>query len=313
MIGAVDIGGTKIAVGMVDDRGRVRAKMEAPTGGDSKYPAGLKQIADMLRTTAHKAGVKITGIGIGSTGPVDPFTGEFGEVDFLPHWRRKNPVKDLSRLFKVKAALENDADAGALAEAQWGAGKDKRRMIYITVGTGIGGGIVLDGKLYRGVDGAHPEFGHQVIDSSGPVCSCSARGCWEALAAGPAMVKWMESEFSSTKPHRENLNARRICELAREGDALATLAVKRETHYLGLGLANLVNLFAPDAIVLGGSVMKSAALFLDGVRNTIVRHCRFVPFEKTEIVLAALGEDSNLVGAARVWGHRFGQDAGQRS
>src|SRR5271169_6896051 len=100
MIGAVDIGGTKIAVGMVDDRGRVRAKMEAPTGKDARYSQGLKQIAEMLRRTAKKAEVKITGIGIGSTGPVDPFTGQFGDVDFLPDWRRKNLVKDLTRLFK---------------------------------------------------------------------------------------------------------------------------------------------------------------------------------------------------------------------
>ncbi len=309
MIGAVDIGGTKIAVGMVDDRGRIRSKMEAPTGRDSKYSEGLKQIGEMLCKTAQEAGVKITGIGIGSTGPVNPFTGEFGKVDFLPHWRHKNPVKDLARIFKVKAALENDADAGALAEASWGAGRNKRRMIYVTVGTGIGGGIVLDGKLYRGVDGAHPEFGHHVIDPCGPVCSCGVHGCWESLAAGPAMVKWMRNECPAKYPHRQGLDARRICELARAGDALAARGVKRETRYLGVGLANLVNLFAPDAIVLGGSVMKSAVLFLEGIRETIVRNCQFVPFEKTEIVLAALGENSNLIGAARVWRHRFGREA----
>ncbi|MGA7907951.1 MAG: ROK family protein [Candidatus Sulfotelmatobacter sp.] len=309
MIGAVDIGGTKIAVGVVDDRGKVRSKIEAPTGKDFEYADGLKRIVEMLRSAAQKAGVKITGIGIGSTGPVDPFTGEFGEIDFLPQWRHKNPVKDLARIFKVKAALENDADAGALGEAAWGAGRNKRRLIYVTIGTGIGGGIVLDGELYRGVDGAHPEIGHHVIDPAGPLCSCGVRGCWEALAAGPAMVTSLESEVPPTYPHRHDLSARRICELAREGDAFATRAVERETLYLGLGLANLINLFAPDVIVLGGSVMKSAVLFLEGIRQTIVRNCRFVPFEKTEIALSALGEDANLIGAARVWRHRFGKDA----
>lgn len=307
MIGAVDIGGTKIAVGMVDDRGRVRAKMEAPTGSDFKYPDGLAWTIQMLRKTAQQNGVKITGVGIGSTGPVDPFTGEFGNVDFLPHWRGKNPVKDLARAFNVNVALENDADAGALAEAAWGAGQKKRRMIYVTVGTGIGGGVVLDGRLYRGVDGAHPEFGHQVIDPSGPTCSCGVRGCWEALAAGPAMVQWMEGELARTGRNRDGLNGRDICEMARAGDVLAMSAVERETRYLGLGLANLVNLFAPDVIVLAGSVMKSAVLFLEGIRETIVRNCRFVPFEKTEIALASLGEDANLIGAARVWYYRFGK------
>jgi glucokinase len=267
----------------------------------------LEQIRAMLRKAAHDAGAKITGIGIGSTGPVDPFSGRFGEVDFLPHWRGKNPVRDLAKIFHVRAALENDADAGALAEAAWGAGKNKRRMIYVTVGTGIGGGIVLDGKLYRGVDGAHPEFGHHVIDASGPLCSCGARGCWESLAAGPALVKWMEAELPSADAGRKPLDARRICDLARQGDALAQRAVEHEAFYLGLGLANLINLFAPDAIVLGGSVMNSADLLLPGIRKTIAQHCRFVPFEKTQVVLAALGEDANLIGAARVWRHRFGR------
>jgi glucokinase len=307
MIGAVDIGGTKIAVGMVDDRGKVRSKTAAATGRDFKYSEGLERASEMLRQTARQAQVKITGIGIGSTGPVDPFSGEFGEVDFLPHWRGKNPVKDLARIFKVKVALENDADAGALAEAAWGAGKKKQRLIYITIGTGIGGAVVLDGKLYRGVDGAHPEFGHQVIDPSGPLCSCGVHGCWEALAAGPAMVQWLHNALAREGRNRDGLNGKDVCEMARAGDALAMLAVERETRYLGLGLANLVNLFVPDVIVLGGSVMKSAVLFLEGIRETIVRNCRFVPFEKTEIALASLGEDSNLIGAARVWQHRFGK------
>ena len=304
MIGAVDIGGTKIAVGIVDNQGKVLSKMEAPT--DPNYSKGLKLIATMLRKTAEQARTSISGIGIGSTGPVDPFTGEFGEVDFLPGWRKKSLVQDLAQIFQVKGALENDADAGALAEAAWGAGRAKRRMIYITVGTGIGGAVVLDGELYRGADGSHPEIGHHVVDASGPVCSCGARGCWEALAAGPAMVKWMETRTPGGPVH-SRLTARAICELAQQGDELATRAVEQETQYLGIGLANLVNLFVPDVIVLGGSVMKSAVLFLDGIRKTIVRNCRFVPFEKTELVLAQLGEDSNLIGAARVWHHRFGK------
>jgi len=152
---------------------------------------------------------------------------------------------------------------------------------------------------------AHPELGHHLIDPSGPQCLCGFPGCWESLAAGPAMVNWVEANSSSDYPHRANLNAKRICELAREGDALALRAVQRETRYLGLGLANLVTLFAPDAIVLGGSVMKSASLFLEGIRGIVRESCRFVPFEKTEITLASLGEDANLIGAARVWHHRF--------
>jgi glucokinase len=304
MIGAVDIGGTKIAVGMVNDDGDVLARAQEPTDPE-RYSTGLDRIAHMLRETAAKAGVELTGIGIGSTGPVDPIRGEFGDVDFLPGWRGKNPVKDLAQIFNVRVALENDGDAAALAEAGWGAGRNRTRLIYITVGTGIGGGIVLDGKLYRGVDGAHPEVGHQVIDPSGPPCSCGFRGCWESLAAGPAMVAWVETHAPPGYLHRPGITAKRICELAQQEDEIAQQAVEHEGYYLGLGLANLINLFTPDAIVLSGSVMKSAPLFLNRIREVIRDGCRFVPAEKTELTLASLGDDTNLIGAARVWHYRF--------
>jgi glucokinase len=304
MIGAVDIGGTKIAVGMVDDSGKVLSRMEAPTD-PNRYSDSLELIAHMLRRTAQKAGGQITGIGIGSTGPVDPIRGEFGDVDFLPGWRGKSPVKDLATVFNVSVALENDGDAAALAEAGWGAGRNRKRLIYITVGTGIGGGIIFDGQLYRGVDGAHPEVGHQVIDPAGPKCSCGFHGCWESLAAGPAMVTWLDRNAPAGYPHRQGITAKRICELALEGDSLAQQAVETEAFYLGMGLANLINLFTPDAIVLSGSVMKSAPLFMDRIHTVIRRGCRFVPAEKTELMLASLGDDTNLIGAARVWHYRF--------
>ncbi len=304
MIGAVDIGGTKIAVGVVDDNGKVLAQTQAPTDPDH-YDNGIQLIARMLRETAQSAGVELRGIGIGSTGPVDPMRGEFGDVDFLPGWRGKNPVRDLAEMFDLRVALENDGDAAALAEAGWGAGRNRSRLIYVTVGTGIGGGIVIDGKLYRGVDGAHPEVGHHVVDPAGPACSCGFHGCWESLAAGPAMVTWLESHAPANYPQREGITAKRICELAQQGDAVALEAVEHEALYLGLGLANLINLFTPDAIVLSGSVMKSASLFLGRIRTVIRRGCRFVPAEKTELTLASLGDDTNLIGAARVWHYRF--------
>jgi glucokinase len=300
VIGAVDIGGTKIAVGIVDDSGAVLAKLESPTQGERGYADGLARITSMLREAARKAGVEISGIGIGSTGWVYPFTGEFGDVDFLPTWKGCNPVKDLERAFDVRVALENDGDAAALGEAAWGAGRGKRRLIYITVGTGIGGGIILDGQLYRGVDRSHPEIGHHVIDASGPACTCGFRGCWEALATGPAMATWYKS---SAGGNGANLGAKEVFQLAREGDACARSAVERETYYLALGLANLIALFVPDMIVLGGSVMKSIAL--EDVRKVIAQGCRFVPWEKTQLALASLGEDANLIGAARVWHHRY--------
>lgn len=313
MIGAVDIGGTKIAVGMIDRDGKVSARLECPTDADRGYPEALRRIVEMLRATAQTANATISGIGIGSTGPVYPLTGEIGDVNFFPHWKGENPVQELSRIFQVRVAMENDADAAALGEAGWGAGRNKSRLIYVTVGTGIGAGLILDGHVYRGVDQSHPEIGHHVIDPSGPLCLCGFTGCWESLAAGPAMVKWIESNAPPDYSHRDGLTAKKICELAQQGDAWAKRAVERESRCLGLGLANLVSMFVPEVIVLGGSVMKSAVLFLEDIRKVIAASCRFVPYEKTELALASLGEDSNLIGAARVWYHRFGSEVGTRA
>jgi len=311
VIGAVDIGGTKIAVGIVDDTGRVLSKLESPTDAQLGYSHGLERMIGMLRETARVAGVEISGIGIGSTGLVYPISGAFGDADFLPGWQGNNPVEDLARAFNVSVALENDADASALGEASWGAGKGKSRLVYVTVGTGIGGGIILDRQLYRGVDMAHPEIGHHVLDPSGPLCSCGFRGCWESLATGPALAAWFKSNAPAEHQYPEELAAKQIYQLAQQGDALARRALEREAYYLGLGLANLINLFVPDVIVLGGSIMKSAGVFLDGIRKVISQGCRFVPYEKTELALASLGEDANLIGAARVWHHRFRQGVGR--
>ncbi len=306
-VGAIDIGGTKIAVGVVDDAGHVLVRLETPTQTAGSYPEALDRIVAMLRLAEERAGVMVSGIGIGSTGPLDPVQGVFRKLDTIPQWSGGTPVEDLARALGVPVAMENDGDAGALAEARWGAGRDKKRLIYVTIGTGIGGGIVLDGQLYRGVDGAHPELGHQVIDLSGPPCSCGFNGCWEALAAGPAMARWMESQ-----PQYDggpDLTAKQIYEWAAAHKVLALHAVERETYLLGIGLANLVNLFAPDAIVLGGSVMKGAGLFLKEIRQVMERGCRFVPLHDVELRLASLGHDANLIGAAHVWHHRFGSPA----
>ncbi|HET9408767.1 MAG TPA: ROK family protein [Candidatus Sulfotelmatobacter sp.] len=311
MIGAVDIGGTKIAVGVVDDSGRLLSRVESPTDADRGYQNALDRIARMLQDAARQAGTEITGIGIGCTGPVYPCTGKIGVVDFLPGWEDKNLVGDLSQEFRVPVAMENDADAVALGEALLGAAKGKASVICVTVGTGIGGGIIFEGRLYRGVDQSHPEIGHHVVDPSGPICFCGARGCWEVLARGPAMVEWLTTQAPKDYPHLKGLTAKKICELAQQGDALARQTVERETYYLGLGVANLVTLFSPEAIVLGGSVMGSAHLFLDDLRATIRRHCGLVPFHRTEVTLASLGPDAPLLGAAQVWHHRFALGGGK--
>lgn len=302
MIGAVDIGGTKIAAGVVDENGHILAKAECPTDVPRGFDHAMQRVAEMLAQSADQSGVKLQGIGIGCTGPVDPITGRLGNVNTLPGWEGGSPVERLSAEFGVPAAMENDADAAALGEAVWGAGKGKARLVYVTIGTGIGASLILDGKVYRGVGECHPEIGHHVIDPSGPLCSCGARGCWETFASGPAMTDWVKS---TAPPNYPNPSAKLICARAQEGEEWARRAVEREAYYLGVGLANLVTLFAPEAIVLGGSVMKSANLFLDRIHEVVRQNCGLVPFERVEISLASLGPDVGLIGAAQVWYHHF--------
>jgi len=301
VIGAVDIGGTKIAIGAVSHDGKVAARLECPTAPERGCPAAIRQVAELLRVAASRTGSRFEGIGVCCPGPLDPFTGIIGDVGTLPGWQGGNLQAELEHEFGVRVAVENDADAAALAEANWGAAKGDSRFIYITVSTGIGGGIILGGELYRGVDGAHPELGHQVIDASGPLCYCAAHGCWESLASGPAMAAWVQEQ----RPVDDRLTAEQICALARNGDALGLRAVERQGYYLGLGLANLVTLFTPGVIALGGGVMKSADLFLDRAREVIRHICTQVPAEKTDLRLVSLGTDTGLIGAARAFLHRY--------
>jgi glucokinase len=300
LAGAVDIGGTKIAVGVADAEGHIVARGETPTSPELGYAAAVERIVALLRPMMAQYGGRIDGIGIGSTGPIDPETGVYGEVGTLPGWHGSPIAEDLGHALGFRVFVENDADAAALGEAAWGAGAGSRSLIYVTISTGIGAGIILDGKLYRGAGGAHPEIGHHVIDSSGPACYCGSHGCWESLAAGPAMEAWMASQRSGA------LGARSICDLARLGDPLAGEAVHRAARYIGLGLANLVTIFCPRTIVLGGGMMQSADLLLPPALEVVTRTCTQVPAGNTSIVLARLGSDCGLLGAACVWFYRAG-------
>jgi glucokinase len=294
MIGAVDIGGTKFAVGMVSGAGVLLARTEEPSAPERGPHDGLARIVAMLRATAQQAGEPLEGVGIGCTGPVKPATGELGRIEFLPGWEGLNLVRAMEDALGVTAAIENDADAAALGEYAWGAGRGARRFIYLTVSTGIGGGLVFDGQLYRGAAGAHPEIGHHVVDPAGPECFCGARGCWESLASGPALAR-----------RGGCATAREVCEAALRGDPAAQAAIQQEGVYLGLGLANLITLFVPEVIALGGGVMQSWGLFQAEALRTIQSMCGLVPFEKTRLMPAWLGMRAGLLGAAQTWYQRY--------
>lgn len=302
-IGAVDIGGTKIAVGLVEAGGRLLARGETPTQPGAGFEAAMLRVAGLFESFGVGGRTALAGIGIGCTGPVDPFSGCIGAVEFLAGWQGCSPSAWLGARLGVPAVLENDADAAALAEHACGAGRGLDSLVSLTVGTGIGAGIIAGGRLFRGAGGAHPEVGHHVLDASGPRCYCGARGCWEVLASGPAIAARLLQHAPAGYAHAQGLDARRACELAREGDGPAREEVARAGHYLGLGIANLVTLFVPELIVLTGSVMESADLFLPAIHATVQAQCTQVPAGRVRLCRSSLGADAPLVGAAMAWRH----------
>ena len=300
MIGVIDIGGTKIALGLVSEDGHILRQAVFPTEPRRGFADGMERIQATLLKLLEEVGTGLPGLrglGVGCTGPLDPFSGVIAHnADTLPSWQNHNLIEGLSAL-GVPVIVENDADAAALGEYTWGVGQGSARFLYVTFSTGIGSGAILDHKLYRGVDGSHPEVGHWIVDPNGPLCYCGAVGCWEMLASGTALADW----FNARRPGEPGLSARQICALAEQGDPLARQAALREADYLGLGLANLVTCLVPDVIALGGGVIKSWPLFEERVLQVVHQNTRMVPSEKVRILPARLGGDAALLGAAQAW------------
>lgn len=290
--GAVDIGGTKIAVGLVTATGQLLEREEFPTNPEAGPLDAINRITSILKTT----GAKIGAIGIGCTGPVDPLSGTIGDVALLPGWQGFPLTSALQEAFNLPVALENDCDAAALAEATWGSGNDLSRFLFVSLSTGIGAGLILDGKIYRGANGTHPEPGHMTIDPTGPNCYCGAQGCWETLASGTALAKWHNQQTEGS----HQLSAHQIFALARTGDPVALQTLYRFTHYLGIGLANLTTLYAPNRIALGGGLMASQDLFLAKAQTQAFARTGLIPANTVTIVSAAFGSNAGLLGAGAV-------------
>ena len=305
VIGAVDIGGTKIAVGLIDRAGQTLARRAVITSKCASGAAGVLAIRAALEECLQELDVALCGIGIGCTGPVHPLTGTVGRVANLPGWADYPIVRVLSEGFRVPVAMENDADAAALAEHRWGSGRGVDRFLYVTLSTGIGAGLILNGRIFRGRNGSHPEMGHHTIDPAGPACYCGANGCWESLASGVAIKQWFLQNSEQATLYPESFGARDIFALARADDALAQAAVARLSRYVGIGLANLITMLVPDVIALGGGLTLCSDAFLPAAMAYMTATCREVPVQDTMVCVAALREQVGLAGAAAVWCSRY--------
>jgi glucokinase len=306
---AIDIGGTKIAAALIEPSGQVlgRARGETPDTVDAMdVVAAVARVAGMAASQAgrplkdiHVAGVSCAGI---------PNTIE-GVMVFSPNIRalRRTPLRDmLAERLDCTIHLGNDASLAALGEWHFGLKRSVSNLVYVTVSTGIGGGIIADGKLVGGACGAAGEVGHMTIDVNGPACPCGRNGCWEALAAGRALAERTVQRIEEGEPSiigdlaggdMENVDAQLVDIAARQGDALALEMISVTAYYVGVGLGNLINLFNPEIILLGGGVTKIGEPLV-GPAARIARERAYVTEAcDVEIRRATLGDDSPLLGA----------------
>ena len=303
----IDLGGTNVAAAAVDQAGTILGKASLPTPRGAERVAG--QMAAAVEAAAQAAGVTVAGaeaVGVGSPGAIDP---ENGVVDFWANLDFENvPLAAMvgERLGKP-VYLENDANAAALGEYAAGAGKGSQSLVLVTLGTGVGSGAVLGGKLYTGFNYAGLEAGHMVIEHGGRPCTCGRRGCFEAYCSATALIKRtreaMEADPNSLlwklAGSLEAVNGRTPFDAAAQGDAAAGKVIDEYVDYLGCGIASLVNLFQPEVVCIGGGPSAQGETLMAPVRYILNRedYARN-NLHRTRLVRASLGNDAGIIGAA---------------
>lgn len=306
----VDLGGTNIAVGLVDEEKKLVKKKSVPTGAERPAEQIVDDIAAVCRALCTEAGVplsEIASVGIATPGIANHDTGVVEYANNLPF--RKLPLADMlrERLGVERVKIENDANAAAWGEAVAGAAQGTRNSIMITLGTGVGGGIIIDNKVYSGFNYAGGELGHIVIRVDGAPCSCGRHGCWEAYSSATALIRMTREKIEECEAEgretlmskAEKISGRTACDAMRQGDAAAKEVYDLYIHYLASGLATIINIFQPEVISLGGGISNEGQSLIDSLLP-IVRKEQYgggvVPM--TDIRIARLGNDAGIIGAA---------------
>lgn len=303
----VDLGGTNIKAGAVSPKGKVlyRTRLSTSAGGGPEAVADeVSEAVRQCRAGVAEGAGRVVGAGIGSPGAMDA-EGEL--VRFAPNLEGFTdvPLRELvEERIGMPCTLDNDANAAALGEQWVGAGAGASSLVMLTLGTGIGGGIVLGGRVWRGFAGAAGEIGHMSIHPEGPPCGCGNRGCIEAFASATAMVRRMKEAIEAGRPTRltekaRELTARDIYEAACEGDEAAVENVTMTGRYLGLAIANIMHILNPEVIVMSGGVTAAGEMLIRPIRDEVRRRAMEASRENVRILFASLGEDAGLIGAAR--------------
>lgn len=297
---SVDIGGTNIRSGCYSPDSIIPNRLyRTTTQIASSTP--IEQVITAISSVWPKDG-SIKAIGVGAPGLVDPYTGHILDTPNLAGWQDFPLGPKLSDYFHIPVFIENDANLAALGEWKFGAGKGHKDILFLTVSTGIGGGIISHGNLIQGHRGLAGEVGHMVIIPNGPMCSCGQLGHLEAISSGPSIVKYVLDELNSgtvsTLSNRAGITAREIADAARKGDSLALFAYNRAGEYLGIAGANLLHIFDPSVVIFGGGVSLAGDLLFKPFEASLKKHL-FHPryFDELVITSAALGDEAGLLGA----------------
>lgn len=311
----IDLGGTNIACGLVDVEGKILLKKSCKTGADRSADLIMKDMADLVDRVIEEFGCgkeKISFCGIASPGIANSETGIIEYSCNLPSFLNFNIVEDLkARTGIAKIGLENDANCAAKGEAEAGAAKGCRDSVFITLGTGVGGGVIMDGKVFHGFNFAGAELGHVVIEKDGHPCSCGRKGCWEAYSSATALVRMTRDEMKANENSKmwelcggdlEKVDGRTAFDAMRQGDESAQKVLDRFTSYLGCGITNMVNIFQPEILSVGGGISAEGETLLAPVRAILEKEqysrvCK----KKTVLKKAELGNDAGIIGAALLW------------
>jgi glucokinase len=308
----VDLGATNIVCVLSGDDGKIITKDTRKTFGNRGKEKTISQIINSAKNVlreGEKMGISarsIIGMGVGGPGPINSDEGIIHIAPNIPGWINTSLVEELGNELDLPIFLENDANAAALGEWWLGAGKDIDNLVLLTLGTGIGGGIIIDGEVLYGTRHTAGEIGHMVIKEGGLLCGCGNKGCFEAYASAKAVVKRMLIEIEkgkktalldAVKNKPEKITCRLIYDTARKGDNLCKKIVEETGKYLGIGIANIVNIINPQMVVLGGGMARAGDLLFDPVREYVEEHAFNATMEGVEIVPTKLGTNAGAIGA----------------
>ncbi len=307
LYGSIDLGGTNVRAIVAGLDGKISGDDRRPSRASDGLDATIETLLASLAQACSQAGVEagaLRGLGIATPGWVDTERGVVPAAPQLIGWRDVPLVEMLQERLGLTVRLENDANAAALGENAFGAGRGTRHMLYITVSTGVGAGIIVDGRLYGGAKGSAGEIGHTIVDPSGPLCGCGNRGCLEALSSGTAIARRAaeaadrgdSAALAGIREREGRLSARLVADAARKGDAASIAIYEEAGRFLGIALANAVNLLSPEAIILGGGVMQAKDLFLPRAEETMRDLALEEPLKYMRLAEAELGDRAGVMG-----------------